>query len=393
MKILNILAFALAGVFLISCSASKKFKPTVSEDKPLFEAINELVKHPDNQKAVNDLKNFYAQSIQRHEQALEVNSSSSDEGRWDRMLRSLNALQHIHNSVMSVQGSSSLIRPKNYEEEIRRTREEAAEYFYDKGRDLNNRGSRQDALAAYQAFQKAGTYVSGYKDTERLAREAYDRSVIYVVINPIEDNRISLSGISTWGNGFRYRPEEVQLSLVRDLDNRSSRNPARFLTDRQAYRDRIQPDLEVNMAWRDIDVRNTRPREYQRQVSRQIQIGQDTSGKAVYRTVYATLFVTQMHFTARGEIEYDIRDMNSRRSMDYGTVYDDVSWSDSYATYRGDSRALSQEDWIMINNNNRGNNISQGDVLQALMRELYPRLRQRLEYGLNQAGSTQAKRL
>lgn len=386
MKILNILAFALAGVFLFSCSTSKKFKATVSEDKPLFEAINELVRHPDNQKAVNDLRNFYAQSIQRHEQALRANSSSQDEGRWDRMLRSLQAMQHIYSSVMAVPGSSSVIRPENYENEIRRTREEAAEYFYDKGRDLNARGGRQDALAAYQAFQKTGSYISGYKDSEKLAREAYDRGVIYVVINPIEDNRISLSGINTWGNGFRYRPEEVQLSLIRDLDNRNSRNPARYLTDRQAYRDRIQPDVEVNMAWRDIDIRNSRPREFQRQVSKQIQIGQDTSGKAVFRTVHATLFVTQMHFSVRGEIEYEIRDMNSRRNLDYGTVYDDVNWSDSYATYRGDSRALSQQDWIMINNSNRGNNISQGDVLQALMRELYPRLRQRLEYGLNQAG-------
>ena len=386
MKILNILAFALAGVFLFSCSTSKKFKATVNEDKPLFAAINELVKHPDNQKAVNDLKNFYAHSIQRHEQALRVNSSSQDEGRWDRMLQSLQAMQHIYNSVMAVPGSSSVIRPENYENEIRRTRETAAEYFYDKGRDLNARGGRQDAINAYQAFQKAGSYVSGYKDSERLARDAYDRSVIYVVINPIEDNRISLSGINTWGNGLRYRPEEVQLSLIRDLDNRNNRNPARFLTDRQAYRDRIQPDVEVNMAWRDIDIRNSRPREFQRQVSKQIQIGQDTSGKAVYRTVFATLYVTQMQFSVRGEIEYEIRDMNSRRNLDYGTVYDDVNWSDSYATYRGDSRALSQQDWIMINNSNRGNNISQGDVLQALMRELYPRLRQRLEYGLNQAG-------
>lgn len=380
LKHITLLLFSVA--LLAACGSSKKFHATLSEDKSLFAAINELNKRPNNDKAINDLKVLYSQSIKRHENAIDVYRNSKDEGRFDKMLSRLNALQNIYSSIQSTPGAVSVVNPRSYDQDIQEVKEIAAEYFYDKGRDYLSRSGRENSLEAYNAFRKSSTYISNYKDVKELTTTSYNRSVIVVVVNPIEENRIGFSSMDNWGFDFRYRPEDYQLNLVRDLESRNgNRKPARFFTERQARRDDIDPDWEVNIAWRDLDGRRSQPVRSSRRVSRNIQIGSDTSGKAVYKTVYASLHVVQQSFVVRGDMEYEIRDLEDRKTVDYGTVREDVEWTEAYATYSGDSRALSDQDWVLINNANRYNTQSptRGDIMNSLMRQLYPQLRSRIE--------------
>ena len=85
----------------------------------------------------------------------------------------------------------------------------------------------------------------------------------------------------------------------------------------------------------------------------------------------------------RGDLDYRIVDVQTKDNVDFGVIRDDVSWTESRATYSGDSRALSQEDWYMINNRNDFNNPSRGDVLNSLLRKMYPDLRRRIEQATN----------
>ncbi len=384
MKPINLTVLLLVGVFLFSCGGSKKFQASTTEDKPLFAAINELNKRPNNEKAMFDLKNLYANSIQRHEDQLYAYKNSSDENRFDKMLQELNAMQNIYNSIMSTPGATTIVKPTSYQKQIVETQEMAAEYFYDKGRDFYQKNGRENALEAYHSFQRSNRYINNYKDVRKLMQDAYERSVINVVVNPIDDSRVVFSRFGSWGMDFRYRPEDYQLSMVRDLDSRlkDAERPARFFSDRQAYNDRIEADWEVNLAWRQFDGTRSQPQVFDRQRSKQIQIGTDTANKPVYKTVYATLRVTETVYQVRGVIEYEIRDKESRRNVDFGSVQDQVEWRDQYATFSGDQRALSDQDWAIINNSgNGGDNPTKGDILNELMRKMYPSLRSRVERG------------
>jgi hypothetical protein len=222
-----------------------------------------------------------------------------------------------------------------------------------------------------------------YRDVENLIRESYERSVINVVINPIQDNDLFFSG-NSFGNDFNYRAEDYQQSLARDLGGRSGNsNAVRFFTDREAYRERVDADWIVDVNWRDIDPIRSVPYQYNRQASRNVQIGSDTAGKPVYKTVYATVYITQRSYTLRGNLDYRIADVQTKNNIDFGVLRDEVSWTESYATYSGDSRALAQEDWYMINNRNDFNNPSKGEVLNSLMRKMYPDLRRRIQQATN----------
>lgn len=379
----RILLTIMAAMILISCGSGKKFQATTSEDKALFKAINELNKKRPSSKAESDLKILFENSVNRHEDAIEVYRAGNDENRFDKILSELNALQHIYNSLQAVPGSFGIVKPKNYIREIEDTRKEAAEVFYVKGNDYFAIDGRQNALQANAYFKKTNEYVSGYKDVQELMKQSYERSIIYVVINPIEDDNIYFSGLGSWGSmDFRYRPQDFQESLVRDLGGQSANYvPAKFYTDREVRRNDVDVDWEVDIRWRNIDPLRTTPNQYSRQVSKSIEIGRDTAKKPIYQTVYATLYITQRSYSVRGDLEYRITDLNERSTVDQGLVSDDVNWSESSATYTGDSRALSQDDWNLVNNRNY-NNLTRGDVLNSLMRRLYPDLRRRIQQSI-----------
>ena len=377
-KLLATLLFA--GVFIVSCSGSKKFQASTTEDKPLFAAINELNKRPGNAKAQADLVTFYENSARHHEDMIEAYRNSNDPARFDKILGELNALQHIYTSLQATPQSFSLVKPKNYQREIQQVRDVAAAEFYDRGMSLMQHNDRESAYEAYNAFSNANRYIKGYRDTDKLIRETYERSVVNIVINPIQDNNIMFSRFDSWGNDFRYRPENYQQALARDLSSRSRNEfPARVLTDREADRKRVNPDYEINLSWRNLDGLRSFPNRQTRRVSKSIQVGTDTSGHPVYRNVYATLQITRNTFQVRGDLEYEVADVRNRSTVDYGMVSNEVQWDDSYATYSGDSRALSQEDWYLVNNSRSKQSPSRGDIMDELMRKMYPELRRRID--------------
>ena len=112
-----------------------------------------------------------------------------------------------------------------------------------------------------------------------------------------------------------------------------------------------------------------------------MQVGKDTAGKPVYKTVYAKLFITQRTYNVQGGLDFRISDMAANNYVDQGLLTDYVSWTESFATYTGDSRALSSEDWLLINNRGRNDlyGPTKADVLNTLMRKIYPDLRRRIQ--------------
>ena len=383
----RILPLLICFVVLASCGSSKKYQASYSEDKPLYAAINALKKKPGNERARDDLKILYKKSVERHEESIDVYKSGNDEQRWDKILSEYYALQHIYTSLEATPGSFGIVKPKNYLRDIEDTKVLAAEDYYTRALDLLEDNTRESSLMAWQYFKRSNEYVNGYKDVAKQIKDAYEKGIVDVVINPVEEDNVFFPTGGNWNNGFpdmRYRPQEYQDQLVRELGGRSaSYYPARFYNDRDVRRDQIVVDWEVNMRWRSINPIRSNPQQLTRKVSKSVESGKDTTGKPTYTTVYATLYITQNSFMVQGEIEYRINDIASRTTIDNGSVRDEVNWTESTATYSGDSRALSQDDWIMVNNRNSFNQPSKADVMNTLMRKIYPDLKRRIQQSVD----------
>ena len=375
--------YTLLSLFVFaSCNTTKEYLSRSDNDKTIFDAIKTLKKHNTDTVALGALPVLYAAAQQRNLRKISSYTSSNDINRWDKVLDAYQTLQDMHDAIIENDAASAVVTPVNYQKTIYDTRRQAAADYYEQGMVFLDKPTRADAKKAYGYFKKADKLVPGYEDAIARMSEAYENAIVNVVINPVQDNSYFYN--TGWGNyGSSYSNEYFQQTLVRELKGtNSSRYPARFYTDYELRRDNILPDWEVNLTLRNIDI--PRPQTYtsRRNVSQQVETGRDTSGKTIYKTVYATVNISQLSFTARADMEVNIIDLVTRKSITYNTFREDYRWQEEHASYSGDSRALSANDWAAINNNYY-NEPRREDVLNELYRKLYPQVKNKITYAVD----------
>ncbi|HET9056103.1 MAG TPA: hypothetical protein VFN30_04570 [Chitinophagaceae bacterium] len=379
MRTILTLKTALIAAFLFSaCRSSKNFVAKGTTDEIVFKAVRFLNKHPEDVYALGELKFNYSQAVKNHEEKIAVWKNSSDANRWDKIITELSVLQNMYDAINS---SANLIRAtkaQSYFNALAVAKDSAASQSYQSGLAYLNKEGRDNAKSAYQAFKKANGYVTDYKDSRDKMKEAFDKSIVLVVINPVHDDNLFLSG---WNNsGLSYNREYLQQLLVRDLGgDYSTSNPAKFYTDWDARRKNINPDWIIDLTWQSLYASSPTERTYSRNVSKKIESGKDTSGKPIYQTVKATLHITRLSYTANGDLEYQITDVKQKKNVDAGRLPASFNWQHEYATYTGDSRALDSNDWALINSSRQYQPYnSKDEILNELSKRVYNDLKYRV---------------
>jgi hypothetical protein len=369
-------------VFLAGCGSNKDYLSRSDNDNTLFDAIKALKKHNADTTALHALPVLYTMAQQRNLRKINSYSSSGNIDRWDKMINIYETLQEMHNAIIDNDAASQVVTPVNYQQTIYDLKQQAAANYYAAATGFLNKPGRDDAKKAYTYFKKSDKLVLGYEDAKLKMDEAYQNATVNVVINPVQDNSYFFN--TGWGNyGYNYSNEYFQQTLVRELKGmNSSRYPARFYTDWEARRDNVQPDWEVNLILRNVNIPRPQNYTYSRNASQQIEVGRDSSGNRIYSTVYATIHITKQSFTARADMEINITDISTRKNIVYNTLSEDYRWEEEHATYNGDSRALNANDWAMINNNYY-NEPRKEDVLNELYRKLYPQVKNKISYAVD----------
>lgn len=81
-------------------------------------------------------------------------------------------------------------------------------------------------------------------------------------------------------------------------------------------------------------------------------------------------------------MEVTINDVTTGKLLSRNSYREEYNWQEEYATYSGDSRALSSNDWALINNN-RYNEPRKEEVLNELYRKIYPQVKNRIIYAVD----------
>jgi hypothetical protein len=201
--------------------------------------------------------------------------------------------------------------------------------------------------------------------------QAFEQGIVNVQVNRLQDNSFFRSG---WGNyGMNYSNEYFQQNLVRELNNHNDRYPANFFTDWDAQRYGYVADWAIDITLRNLDIPQPITNTSSRNSSAQVQSGTDSSGRPIYQTVYATVYVNRMSFTAYADLETNIREFRTRKNINFRNFHDDYRWEQENASYTGDSRALSTQDWQLINNA-QFSAPRKEEVLNELYRRIYPQV-------------------
>jgi hypothetical protein len=368
---------------LTSCNTSRNYLSRVDEDKTLFDIVKRLNRRNSDADATKALPEVYTRVQQKHLKKIATYKTYKDIAQLDKLVDEYSTLQKMYEVISRSNAASQLVTAINYQDDLYAVKQDAAEAYYQQGENFLAGSTREDAKKAYEYFKKADDCVPGFKDARSKKEAAYQNAIINVVISPVKDNSFFFN--TGWGNtGYNYSNEYFQQTLIRELGgNYTSRYPARFYTDWEARRENIKPDWVIDLTLRNMDIPIPTTYNYSRNVSQQVEAGKDTSGRIIYKTVYATIQIAKESFTAYGQMDVDITDVYTRRNISYNTYREDYKWEEERATYTGDSRALSSSDWALINNNGGSNQPRREEVLNELYRKIYPRVISRIRFAVD----------
>jgi hypothetical protein len=219
-------------------------------------------------------------------------------------------------------------------------------------------------------------FVTDYRDTRTRMNALYEASIIHVLINPVEYDMLG------WGFNslpvYNSRTMDLQSRLIQDLGGQSANSlPARFYTPIQLRQSSAAPDLVADLVWRNIQINNpvSNYRSYSR--SKQVETGRDTANRPVYTTIYATVSIEERRLEASGNLHLLVNELSSRSQIIWEQLPANFQHTQEYASYSGDRRALTNQDWALINNRNQRTPTT-GEVLAGLLENVYQPLQNRI---------------
>lgn len=361
-------------VVLFACSGSKQLsKQYTFEDKQVFDLVERLKKNPADAEAKRLLPAAYTKAVETRKQLAEATNNNLEGGdKHMALARQYEVMRAMYEAIVSTPAAYEAIPdPWNPAKEILDARSAAAQDYYDEGLVYLNLNTRPYAQKAYDYFAKANEAVPGYKDVRDMMALAKDKSIIKVVVNPVNYYN---NPFGFWG----FQNDWMQDQLVRDLNFRSYRD-VKFFTEWQARSQNIVPDKVVDLVYTRIYISQLYTNSYSYNRSAEIKVGETKSNppKPIYEKVTATVYVTSRYFQSNAALQCRIYDVLSNRNIMFETFPNTYNWKEESATYKGDSRALTAEDWARINNNNF-NTPDRYAIADRLLRDSYNMLISRI---------------
>lgn len=365
----------ISAVLLFACGTtnpvSKKF---TEDDKKIFDLIDRLKKNPGDEEAKKSLPALYNATVDlRKSITVSDNSGAQSADRFLAQAHEWEVMKQLYDAIVITPAAHKLIPdPWDPSSQIQQAYNNAAESYYQQGLVYLNANTRPGAQQAYDYFVKADKIIPGYKDVRNQLADAKSRSLIKVLVNPVNYYN---NNFGYWG----FQNDWMQDQLVRDLNFRAYRD-VKFYTDWQLRNEKITPDKIVDLNYTNINIGQvyTSYNNYKR--SAQVKTGETKSNppQPVYETVTATVYVTTRYLQSNANLQCRIYDVLTDRNSMYQNFPNTYTWRVETATYKGDSRALTPEDWAKINNPGFNNSPGRYDIADRLLHDSYNMLISRI---------------
>ncbi|GAA0565093.1 tetratricopeptide repeat protein [Chitinophaga japonensis] len=322
----------------VSCKSGEKLYNKGRYDDAVTAFVKKLQRRPQDAIALQLLPKAYQQSLQLHEDRVSGYLRSDDPLKWESVRREYRVLQHLYDVIHTSPAALSVVQPKDYRSAITGAQENAAQVRYERGMELLERGDKASAREAYDEFAATLKMVNNYRDARQRMEEAFELGTINVLVSRIEVR----------SPYYQFSADQFRDALVRNLQQRGVNRFVKFTDERFARGENIQPDEYLEMQFYDFEVGQTYVDRSQREVSREIETGsvKDTSGKVIkrYTTVKATIYITRKTVVSRGLLDYRIIDVANNQVLRTDRIPGSYTWVNQVGTFRGDERALSEED-------------------------------------------------
>lgn len=360
----------LSLIAIAACKSTKKLFEEGQYDKALYSALDDLKKKPDNATAAAILPQAYNEAVTKYENAVagaKVGTPTAQ--KLDIIYRDYRALQKMYDAIAATPAAFGLVSAKNYSLQLSAAAEDAAEFRYNAGMELLQRGDRVSAQKAYENFKGTTSYVPGYKDVENRKAEAYDLAVANVIVDKFDQR---FGGFNINGNYF-------QNDIVYTLNNIGSTHYYKFYSTNEPKAREVRVDQYMDINVYDIWFGQLASNSYSYTVSKEITEKDDKDPKITRKyTVTANVNVTRRIKDCRAMMDYRITDAASRRMIANDRIPAQYTWEKLTGNYTGDSRALGDKDWAIVRgayNNQPGYDELYRQLTNQLMNQFNNRMR------------------
>jgi hypothetical protein len=329
-------------LFILSCKSGEKLYNKGRYDEAVRVFVKKLQKHPENTTAVQLLPKAYEQSRHAHEDQVNGHLASNNPLKWEYVRQEYRVLQGLYDVIHSSPAALSIVTPKDYRTAITGAQENAAEVRYERGVELLEKNDKASARRAYDEFAAALSLLPNYRNAAELRDESFNRGVVNVVVSEMQ---ISSSY-------FQFSADQFRDVLIRNLQQRNVNRFVQFTDERIARSNNLQPDEYLELRFYDFVVGQTYVDRSQRDVSKEIVTGsyKDTSGKLInkYETVRATVYLTRASVVSKGLLDYRLIDVTNNNVISTNRLPGSYTWVNEFGSFKGDKRALSEEDKKLI---------------------------------------------
>lgn len=334
-KIIVLLSLAL----FCGCSSGKKQLQKGNYSASIDQAVKRLQNSPNNKKAQATLREAYDLSQKRSLQKIDQLKASNSRFKWDQIASAYDQMNWVYDRVWSCPACLNIIsNPTNYRNEFNEASRLAAEERYAAGITELNKRTREAAIEAYRHFERAQYLVPNYKDTPNKLEEARELATLKVLLDqiPVHSRRFGLTH------------EFFQNRVYEFLDQNQLSEFVRFYSPIEAQRSGLnQPDHIIVMQFDDFVVGQTYIKEKTKEFTRDsVVVGQvDVGGesKDVYGKVKAEFTTFTKYLDSKGLLDMRIYDGRTDRILFQRKMPGQYQWITEWGTYKGDDRALSDE--------------------------------------------------
>jgi len=394
MKKLYILSFILVLLVLADCSSGKKSYTSGNYYDSVLKAVNRLRKNPNHKKSVQTLRDAYPLAVKHFENQGRNMIASNDPYKWRAVVDSYSKINRMYEEINRSPGALKVIpNPVNNYADLEDAKKNAAEESYVMGIKALNTGTREYAKQAFKFFKDADSFVKGYKDVVKKMEESLWAATLKVVVEPIPVAARNLEVSSEFFENKFY--EYLHTQNINEF--------VKFYTIDEAKTINLKTDQVISLSFDQFTVGQVYLKEKEKPVSKDsvvvaeidrsqssepkvtichispgnqkpktISVGTsalqahidhgDTIGpcegdeandnngnkkenqkEKVYATVHATMFIFTKTITSNGVLDFKIIDARTNSVISQEKLPGEFIWQTEWATYNGDSRALTDD--------------------------------------------------
>ncbi|WP_175633679.1 hypothetical protein [Pedobacter ghigonis] len=329
----------LSLIIIGGCTTGKNALQKGDYDASVNKAVSRLQNSPKNTEAMQVLKTAYDLALQSHLRRIDEAKLSNDLFRWESIMYDYQKINQLADDINSCPACLAIVpSPSKYINELADSKYMAAGARYNSGLGYLRENNRLAAKKAYYEFEKTLNLQPNYKDAKAKMEDAYWAAVTRVVVQPIIVN----------SSLYKLSADYFQQQIDQFIGKYARNKFVIFYGEQQATEQKIVPDQVLSLNFDNFVVGQTYVKERVEKLKRDsVVIGETRERKPIYGTVKATLSIFEKNISSSGLLDMSIMDWNTKKLVRQQKFPGTYVWRDSWASYKGDDRALSKQQLAM----------------------------------------------